>query len=181
MLFWFLVLYVPFDIWCFLSSHAGCSSSQAGHALGHHQWPHVWCACLDLNIYQNVRLHWPCLVGTCLFNDLVSENWGMEGAHFLPAVSQGIQVLQGEISEVYTCYITYVIRIPQAVNTGCLVIDKSLQIHLCGRTRHRWFPTQNFRNGPRRIGTPMRNRPCSPGSRQPESHLTKTAWRRWAT
>ena len=41
----------------------------------------------------------------------------MEEAHFLPAVSQGIQVLQGEISEVYTCYIT------------CKTLSLSLESH----------------------------------------------------
>ena len=56
----------------------------------------------------------------------------MEGTHLLPAVPQWLQVLQGEISEVsiiISCMqnIQLAIRIPQAENYGCLVIDKSVR------------------------------------------------------
>ena len=52
--FWHLLIV---DAFCrCLSNHAGCSCSQPGHALGHDQWPHVWSACLDLKIYQDVLM-----------------------------------------------------------------------------------------------------------------------------
>ena len=48
--------------------YAGCSQSQAWLALGHNQWPHVWCSCLNLMI-------WAARLSVFAFHPVVNEVW----------------------------------------------------------------------------------------------------------